>query len=1562
MILSNVNIGSGPSAGDGDPLRTAFNTINQNFARIESNVNSLTNSVSSVAGRTGNITLTVNDIVGFSPSLYPSTSTINGMINTAISNLVDGAPGALDTLNELAAALNDDASFAATIASSLSTLTSNAGAQAQSINTIQSNVTALQANALAQQGLIANLQSTNYGNANVSAYLPGYTGNVGVGNLVFNDLSVQTTAYTGAQWRSNLTSTLTSRPVWLSYVPGGKNQEGTQYGFDTSGMFFGGNADADFAYPVQTNIRFHENETLEVVATIRFNQANNDHGLAIFNVDTRPIWRAGADASRIAFQFDAGIPVLYGQTTANTAPGVPVLSAGNWYTIKFVYSPGTVTVSTFAGNVATGSALDVRTINETLPAGDYSVGFDADMDQVGIKSYFTNLIVRTFSDTVVNNLEVKGTATVGNIIPDGDNIRDLGSPTRQWRHVYTAGGSIYLDNIKLTNNNGKFSAVKVINPGEEDEQEDPEDSDATSEIKSVNKLINGDHELVLTENGTLELDGELFTGGGGGPGLGTYSFDGSILQSDEALIRTNDGDLTLESDSDVFVKSSAGENTWRFDTNGDLILPTGGDIKDNNGDSVLGGGGGEPTISNTVKGFINLVGDRPNNEDNVWFESVVVHGQYAYALGGDDGYIDNSNNRSKVYKFDLETGAQVWVKQIAAGRGATFDLTISAGNSIVTVDAVSAGGVGYKVGEEILIPGWQFGGSDPDNDVILIVDTIGGNNSVLTANVKPGYDTQGLSGTFTGISSPYDDARGDTVAISYDEFNNKLIVVTEYNSGRGDVNDGSWNWVNVYVIDPTTGAIEETVTMTEEGDIYPNSIATYNADGKIAIVGEKYNEYREFGNLTMLNKANGYFDILKSNLDPEHYPGAPYNNYSDFWITGTGIANQENVDQVNEYVNVTTTVRQGSGAVFDLVNNGNGTYGFSTIATAGTNYRVGHKIKILGTSLGGATPDNDAIITVDEIDGSGGIVSATLTGTAPGVVGATFNGVTGSNYNTGSGYTAYIYINPTTGAFSYGGSNNGGTNYVAGDVITVAGTTFAGGTSPANDATLVVNSVDGGGIQSIVNGEVTGTGPTTALRIRVDNVDFTVEGTWAMRQNLGGEAFVWTPSWSNAIGGPSGDRFYDVTWNEDGTALYAVGRGVYEVPYQQALVVKFDAVDGSIIWSKDIKFDEADGLQYDPYRQARAVCMVPDSSDIMVGGEWYNPIANRSELILTRMTSAGAAVWQKTYGLESQGGEQYMDPEISLKASGNRVVMSFEQSTYGNGRGLAYMVINPANGTVDRHRVFSADGNSNYNYYNTPTANFADVYSDATGDYVVMAGYTYVPTDNYYNALLMKLPLDGLVDIAVDERRSIGEHIMNRHTVNITTMTPGFDSFTADEHLDTITNILDARNYVTRAPDGNLNVWSYTITDDSAGYLEFGDGSKQSFATDKIPQIPAANDYYLTEQDSGKHIFFEHENGWVYIPHWEDKSLPVGFTFTVVNTTGSDCYVETMTGDTNRARLKLAGRNIDTYTIGIPDSGSGSMVTFLKIKQGYYMPNSAGDIDYPDVWIVSGPGDIYDND
>jgi hypothetical protein len=57
-------------------------------------------------------------------------------VQTAIANVIDMAPGALDTLNELAAAINDDASYAATVTEVLGTKASLTGPETLSNKTL----------------------------------------------------------------------------------------------------------------------------------------------------------------------------------------------------------------------------------------------------------------------------------------------------------------------------------------------------------------------------------------------------------------------------------------------------------------------------------------------------------------------------------------------------------------------------------------------------------------------------------------------------------------------------------------------------------------------------------------------------------------------------------------------------------------------------------------------------------------------------------------------------------------------------------------------------------------------------------------------------------------------------------------------------------------------------------------------------------------------------------------------------------------------------------------------------------------------------------------------------------------------------------------------------------------------------------------------------------------------------------------------------------------------------------------------------------------------------------
>jgi hypothetical protein len=102
---------------------------------------------------------------------------IKGYIDNKIS-LLANAPAILDTLGQIATAIQTDEANIGTLLTSMT---------ATNANITAANV-AWQANAATQQGLIKTLQGQVYANANASAYLttylPTYTGNITAGNLM----------------------------------------------------------------------------------------------------------------------------------------------------------------------------------------------------------------------------------------------------------------------------------------------------------------------------------------------------------------------------------------------------------------------------------------------------------------------------------------------------------------------------------------------------------------------------------------------------------------------------------------------------------------------------------------------------------------------------------------------------------------------------------------------------------------------------------------------------------------------------------------------------------------------------------------------------------------------------------------------------------------------------------------------------------------------------------------------------------------------------------------------------------------------------------------------------------------------------------------------------------------------------------------------------------------------------------------------------------------------------------------------------------------------------------
>jgi hypothetical protein len=101
---------------------------------VPTNNNQLTNGQGFITGYTvtssdvtqheGDITITesqISDLGTYLTSSDLSSYATQSYVNTQVSNLVDSAPSTLDTLNELAAALGDDANFSTTVTDSIAT-------------------------------------------------------------------------------------------------------------------------------------------------------------------------------------------------------------------------------------------------------------------------------------------------------------------------------------------------------------------------------------------------------------------------------------------------------------------------------------------------------------------------------------------------------------------------------------------------------------------------------------------------------------------------------------------------------------------------------------------------------------------------------------------------------------------------------------------------------------------------------------------------------------------------------------------------------------------------------------------------------------------------------------------------------------------------------------------------------------------------------------------------------------------------------------------------------------------------------------------------------------------------------------------------------------------------------------------------------------------------------------------------------------------------------------------------------------------------------------------------
>ncbi len=723
----------------------------------------------------------------------------------------------------------------------------------------------------------------------------------------------------------------------------------------------------------------------------------------------------------------------------------------------------------------------------------------------------------------------------------------------------------------------------------------------------------------------------------------------------------------------------------------------------------------------------------------------------------------------------------------------------------------------------------------------------------------------------------------------------------------------------VITLDQDTGRIVDDVTYKDpDADIYLTDIA-WTSTGNIVLAGSKMGEFSANVNVTPITgSTTGTIIFLRSEVE----------GWSNNWqIGGTGFNVFENIAYINRYTGLTGTTRQGSGATFDIIDNGNGTYSASVV-NGGTNYLPGHKIKILGTSLGGATPANDITITVQTTNNGviqgGGIGNS---GTAAGTETATYTALSGTNTDVGSGYT-FTFEGPrqTTDYNQYwsSSSSDNGTNYVDNDIIVVPGTSL-GGTSPANDLTLRVAASNGtiGGIY-----EFSGTAQSTTWKLETTTqVDFGGSGSWAITYPLSQESLLITSEWTRTFGTDqdSTDRLYGVSVDTGGNII-AVGQGRGNLTSGNSddlsIVYKFSST-GTLVWTRKLNETSNDDCM------ARGVATI--GTDIYVVHE----NDDEDETVISKLDASGTVKWQRITGSSNDNISM-----ISRTADGNLLVTIEGYNEDSNENALKVFLLSPS-GEVIYKRWLQATADS-------ATEMRQGRGLAVSGDSFYITGQFYA--NDYTSTLVAKLPVDG---------SGTGDYGSFRYQ---DVYGAGWDNYFSEPGLDVDMNysinpidlessyagplyegeevyIKSTATYNTGTGDFYIN--SYypqltieTVHDTDGGSIVFADGTKQSTSATDIPQRRySGQQYTLGMKDRGHHILCNSTGDRIVIPYNARVEFPIGTVITIVNDSGGTVNIEKEGGSVT---VILAGD--DTYSYF--DLSNYGIATLLKIGR--------------DRWIISG--------
>lgn len=379
---------------------------------------------------------------------------------------------------------------------------------------------------------------------------------------------------------------------------------------------------------------------------------------------------------------------------------------------------------------------------------------------------------------------------------------------------------------------------------------------------------------------------------------------------------------------------------------------------------------------------------------------------------------------------------QVISPSITAGSGHLFGWSLSA-TTLGDIIAIGAPGTGDP-GAVTTKPGAVYIGQRNEYDQFDLIQAIQAPSAFLASNAQFGYAVE-LSddGEFLFIGSP-----GTNRVFVYElDTSSQYRYVTSYSPGI----NAKFGHALRYDADNEilyVGAPDYSVDQAYSGAVYRMGFNLSNFLSSTLSVLELIRSIS-----VDVGEQFGYsLDIRVDSVSTKLVVGALGSNTATFY-----------------YPNVSGT-SEGVGASFDISTS----FGEYIVAVnqPGIGYHTGDQIEVYGSTLQGSSPNNDLIITVDSVDGTGGIQTITATGLASDYSAVSVVDLEGINVVRGS-EGATFDVTKISSVYLVTLGDHSGFDYEVGDKIYISGALLGGiqGTTPGtgNDITITITQIGPGG-------------------------------------------------------------------------------------------------------------------------------------------------------------------------------------------------------------------------------------------------------------------------------------------------------------------------------------------------------------------------------------------------------------------------------------------------------------------------------------------------------------------